>query len=71
MDDRCFDWWRRRDVIEDPLTDLALDDAVVLTDLLEHRWPQADVTDRTETFARRGAERHAFAFLGHLVKEID
>src|SRR5262245_65018660 len=44
MDDRVFNRRRRGDPVQHPLTAFALDDGVVVTDLLENGRSQADVT---------------------------
>src|SRR5688572_26847989 len=62
---------RRRHVVENPVTRIALDDAVVLAHLLEHLWAQPHVAHGTEAVARGAADGNALPELRKLIEEVE
>ena len=61
MGDCAFCGRRGRDVVQDALAGITLDDAVVLPHKLKDLRAQAYVTDRTEPVTRGAADRDAFS----------
>src|SRR5688572_30066695 len=68
VNDGVLDRGRRWNPVEDALTALALDDGVVLPDLLEHEWSQSHVARCTQAVARGRRDSDALPDARDLLK---
>src|SRR5689334_12000008 len=62
---------RGRDVVEDPVAAVALDDRVVAPHFLEHLRAQTNVTRRAQAVAGGGADGDALPRFGHLLEHAE